>query len=185
MKNLELRLIFAGVFLFTAGSSVFALGRSAEEKKLEASAAELDKNHSEGQQRVADKICAEFGVSNGLVIGLRFRKMGDGEIAIALALAQGLHRIIKDEDLRRIVRLRQGPPVMGWGRVAGKLGLKLGPVISKVEKLSSKVRDQETSDKAEEAGKVKEEKEKAAEMAEKMKRPGTTVKEGMMSLSRQ
>lgn len=183
MKNLELRLIFAGLLLLT-GTSVSA-GKSAEEKRLEAVAGELDKNHSEGQQRVADKICAEFGVDNGLVIGLRFRKMGDGDIAIALAMSQGLHRVIRDEDLRRIVSLRQGPPVMGWGRVAAKLGLKLGPVISKVEKLSAQVRDQEASDKAKEAGKAKEEKEKEAKMAEKMNLPGQTVKEGMMSLSRQ
>lgn len=184
MKNRELRLIFAGLLLLTAGTSVFA-GGSPEEKALEAAAAELDKNHSEGQQRVADKICAEFGVNNGLVIGLRFRKMGDGEIAIALALAQGLHRIIKDEDLRRIVMLRQGPPVMGWGRVAGKLGLKLGPAIRKVEKLSAKVRDQEAGDKAKEAKKEKEEVERERKTAEKMNRPGQTVKEGMKSLSRQ
>ncbi|OGR66574.1 MAG: hypothetical protein A2X31_04445 [Elusimicrobia bacterium GWB2_63_22] len=183
MKNPELRLIFAGLLLLAAGTAVFA-GSSPEEKELAAAAGELDKNHSEGQQRVADSICAEFGVGNALVTGLRFKRLGDGEIAIALALAQGLHRIIKDEDLRRIVGLRQGPPVMGWGRVAGELGLKLGPVINKVKKLSAAVRARETRDKAGRAEKAKERKERERKVAEKMNRPGKTVKEGMLSLSR-
>ena len=183
MKNLELRLLCAGLLLLTAGTCVFA-GCSPEEKRLEAVAGELAKNHSEGRERVADKLCAEFGVSRALVTGLRFRGLGDGEVAIALALAQGLHRIIKDEDLRKVLALRQGPPVMGWGGVAGALGLKLGPVLSKMEKLSAAVRAQEASDKTGRAEKKKEAKERERKMAEKMHQPGKTVKEGMLSLSR-
>lgn len=33
---------------------------------------------------------------------------------------------------------QQGPPVMGWGEITKKLGFKLGPVISNVEKFRSK-----------------------------------------------
>jgi|GEM_PF-1676990 len=184
MENVKLHLTLAGLLLLAAGTPASALVRSPEEKRLEASAGELDKNHPEGQQRVADKICAEFEVGSGLVIGLRYKKLGYGEIAIALGLAQNLHRIIKDEDLHKIIALRQGPPVKGWGEVARAFGLKLGPVISKVQKLSVKVRKQETADKVKEAKKAKEEKERERKMAEQMNRPGKTVKEGMLSLSR-
>lgn len=157
MKNINFYFILAGLFLCAAPPLSFARESSGEEKKLEAAAGELDKNHSEGQQRVADALKARFGVSDGLIMGLRFKKLGYGEIAIALSLAQDLHSVIKDEDLHRIVVLRQGPPVMGWGEIARNLGLKLGPAISRVQKLSAEVRRDEKGDKAkEEAEKIKE-----------------------------
>ncbi len=151
MKNIKFSLMFTGLFLCAAALPALAGGISGEEKKLEAIAAELDKNHSEGQQRVADMIKAQFGVSDGLIMGLRFKKLGYGEIAIALSLAQDLHRIIKDEDLYKIVSMRQGPPVMGWGVIAKDLGLKLGPVISRVQKISAEVRKDEKGDRAKES----------------------------------
>ncbi|MDD5209160.1 MAG: hypothetical protein PHV36_07220 [Elusimicrobiales bacterium] len=167
MKNLKLHFMLTGLILCLAAASSFAQEKPGEEKKLEAVAAELDKNHSEGQQRVADMIKAEFGVADGLIMGLRFKKLGYGEIAIALGLAQGLHRTIKDEDLYKIVSLRQGPPVMGWGRIAKELGLKLGPVISKVQKISAEVRRDEKGDKAAEDKKTEAEKLKKQEKADK------------------
>ena len=185
MKNTKLRLLLAGLFLCAAGMPVFALEKSPDEQRLEAAARELDKKYSEGQQRVEEKISAEFGVAEGLVMGLRYKKMRYGEIAIALGLAQGLHRIIKDEDLHKIVVLRRGPPVMGWGRIAGDLGLKLGPVISKVRKLSGEVRKGEKADKAKEDKIAKEEKDKDAKMAEKMARPGKTAEAGLKALARE
>ena len=166
MKNAKLRLLFTGLFLCAAIIPAFAQKKPTEEQTLETCAGELDKKYSEGQQRVAEKIIAEFEVADGLIVGLRFKKMGYGEIAIALGLAQGLHRIIQEEDLRKIVELRQGPPVMGWGRIAGDLGLKLGPVISKIRKISAEVRKDEKGDKAKEAE------------AEKLKEQGKAEKSG-------
>jgi len=185
MKNAKLRLLFTGLFLCAAIIPAFAQKKPTEEQTLETCAGELDKKYSEGQQRVAEKIIAEFEVADGLIVGLRFKKMGYGEIAIALGLAQGLHRIIQEEDLRKIVELRQGPPVMGWGRIAGDLGLKLGPVISKIRKISAEVRKDEKADKAKEDKTAKKERDRKVKMAEKQNRPGKTVKESMKTLARE
>lgn len=181
MKNSKLQLLFAGLLLGAALIPAAAQERSAEERKLEAVSGELDKKYSEGRQRVTDKIAAEFGVDSGLVLGLGYKKLGYGEIAIVLSLAQGLHSTIRDEDLRRIVALRQGPPVMGWGKIAKELGLKLGPVLSRVRKVAAEVRRDEKADKAKENKKNEEEKNREKEKTEN---PGTTGKEGMKSLSR-
>jgi len=166
MKNSKLQLLIAGLLLWAALIPAAAQEKSGEERKLEAVSGELDKKYSEGQQRVTDKIVAEFGVDSGLVLGLGYKKLGYGEIAIALSLAQSLHSTIRDEDLRKIVGLRQGPPVMGWGKIAKKLGLKLGPVISRVQKISAEVRKDEKGDKAKEAE------------AEKLKEQGKAEKSG-------
>lgn len=181
MKNSELQLLFTGLLLWAALIPAAAQERSAEEKKLEAVSGELDKKYSEGQQRVTDKIAAEFGVDSGLVLGLGYKKLGYGEIAIALSLAQGLHGTIRDEDLRKIVALRQGPPVLGWGRIAKDLGLKLGPVLSRVRKVAAEVRRDEKADKAKEDKKAEEEKTRRKEKTENQDKTG---KEGMKSLSR-
>lgn len=185
MKNSELSLMLAGFFLCAAVLPAFARERSKEEKKLETCAGELDKNHSEGQRRVADKIKARFGVDDGRVLGLRLKNMGYGEIAIALGLAQDLPGGITDENLYKIITQRQGPPAAGWGKIAKDLGLKFGPVISKIENISSEVRRQEKADKAEKAKKAEGEKDKEGgktaklekpEKSEKMERPEETEK---------
>ena len=181
MKNSKLQLLIAGLLLWAALIPAAAQEKSGEERKLEAVSGELDKKYSEGQQRVTDKIVAEFGVDSGLVLGLGYKKLGYGEIAIALSLAQGPHSTIRDEDLRRIVALRQGPPVKGWGKVAKELGLKLGPVLSRVRKLAAEVRRDEKADKAKEKKKNEDEKNRKKESTEN---PDKTGKAGMRSLSR-
>jgi len=186
MKSKKLQLMFAGIFLCAAVIPAFAQKNSRQERELETSSRELDKSAAlpSGQQRVTDKINGHFDVDETGVAGLRLKHLGYGEIAIVLGLAQNMPRGIRDENLYRIVALRQGPPVMGWGNVAKELGLKLGPVISGVRKIGSGVRKQENADKIKESKKAKKEKAKKDEMSEKMARPGKTVKEGIKSLPR-
>ena len=186
MKNKELRLMLAGLFLCAAAIPAFAQRQTREEKDLEISAGELDKSAArpEGPQRVIDRITVQYSVDEARVQGLRLKRLGYGEIAIVFGLVQNMPRGIRDENLYRVVALRQGPPVMGWGKVAKELGLKLGPVVRRVREIASVVRSQEKIDKAAEDKKAKEEKEKAEEMADKMERPGKTVKEGVKSLPR-
>lgn len=178
MKNVKIYLMFTGFILCSVVIPAFAQEKSREEKKLEAVACELDKKHSEGQQRVADKIKNEFGVTDGLIVGLRFKDLGYGEIAIALGLAQSLHRIIKDEDLHKIVVRRQGPPVMGWGEIAKDLGLKLGPVIARVQKISEEVRKDEKNDRAREDRKNEAENNIKKEKLEKIEKNNKDEKAG-------
>lgn len=154
MNNLTLRLLSAGLFLGAAALPAIAQERSKEEVKLEASAGELDKKYSEGQVRVAQMIKSQFGVDGARILGLRSMNMGYGEIAIALGLAEEMRGGITDENLEKIMTLRRGPPVKGWGRVAGELGLKLGPVLGKVRKITARLSGQEKAAKAKKDGKT-------------------------------
>jgi hypothetical protein len=168
-------------------SPAFAEEISNEEKRLESSAGELDKKYSEGRDRVADKIKEQFGVDDARLLGMSYKKMSYGEIAIALGLAQDLHGGITDKNLYKIAALRQGPPAAGWGRIAKDLGLKLGPVINKVRKISSEVRRQEKYDEAKKHEKAEGEKMKKAERRDKAKKRGRrerSEKASMLSLMR-
>lgn len=181
MKNKTMRSMLAGLFLCAAAGPLPAQVKPGEEQRLETAAGELNKEYSEGQQRVEGKIKAEFKVDDALLMGLHFKKMNNGEIAIALGLAGEMHRGVSDKNLHEVVALREGPPVAGWGKVAKELGLKLGPVISKLKKISAEVRRQE---KADTVKKLKEEKAEKLKKAENNGQPGKTEKAGMKSLSR-
>lgn len=141
MKNKEIVMMVLGLIL-CAGMLVWAEDKTSEERNLESSAQEMDKEAAKPacQESFQEKIKSEFKVDDARVQGLRDQKMGYGEISIALGLAQGLPGGITDENVRKIVALRQGPPVMGWGRIAKDLGLKLGPVRSKMKKISAEAR---------------------------------------------
>jgi len=177
MKNNKLQLMLAGLFLCAAAMPAFAEEKTRDEKKLEAGAVELDKSavKPEGQIRVTDKIKAEFAVDDARVQSLRDKNLGYGEISIALGLAQGLPGGITDANVDKIMALRQGPPVMGWGRIAKELGLKLGPVQSKVHKMSADVKK---AGKAEGKKDMKMQKPERPGKPEKMERPENPGKSG-------
>lgn len=181
MEKIELNLMLAGFLLCSGGLPARAQERSGEEGQLEAGARELNKKYSEGQGRVADKIKAQFGVDDSRLLSLHYRKLRYGEISILLALAQDMRGGITDENLHKLVALRQGPPVMGWGKVAKELGLELGPALSRIRKLSAEVRRDEKADKAKEA---KEAKTRENENTGKAERPEKIEKAGMKSLAR-
>lgn len=172
MRIKQLQLMFAGLILCAATVMAVAQEKSKEEIKLETSAGALDKSAAmpEGQLRVAEKIKTEYGVDDARILGLRAQKMGYGEISIALGLAQGLPGGITDENVQKIMALRQGPPVMGWGKIAKDLGLKLGNVQSKVHKMAAEVRKQE-KDKAKKDKKAEGEKGKKGEKTGKPEKP--------------
>jgi hypothetical protein len=94
----------------------------------------------EGQRRVAESLAAEFKVDRATVEGLRERKMGWGEVAIALALSQELMKqdptLTQDQALAKILAGRENG---GWGKVAQQYGLKLGPVLSGIKRADKQV----------------------------------------------
>ncbi len=63
---------------------------------------------------------------------MRDKKMGYGEIAIALSLCQKMPGGATDANIQQVMAMRQGTPAMGWGEIAKKLGTKLGPAVSQV-----------------------------------------------------
>lgn len=148
MKNGQMRLMLAGLFL-CAAMPVLAQEKSKDEKQLDSAAAELDKaaGQPEGEKAVAEKIKNEFKVDDARVQGLRDQKLGYGGISIALGLAQGMPGGITDANMEKVMALRQGPPVTGWGNVAKQLGLKLGPVTASTKKVSAEARKKVKAEK--------------------------------------
>ena len=171
MKKNELRLLLAGLFL-CAAMPVLAQEMSRDEKKLESASMELDKDSArpEGPKLVTEKLKNEFMVDDARVQGLRDQKLGYGEVSIVLSLAKDMPGGINDANVQRIMAMRQGPPVMGWGNIAKDLNLKLGPAVSKVKKLSAEVRKQERKNAKMERKNEKKERMEKHERKEKMDR---------------
>jgi hypothetical protein len=94
----------------------------------------------EGQRRVAESLAAQFKVDRATVEGLRDRRMGWGEVAIALALSQELMKqnptLTQDQALAMVLSSRESG---GWGKVAQQYGLKLGPVLSGIKQADKRV----------------------------------------------
>ncbi len=112
--------------------------QTAEEKNLDKESAEISKTagKAQGATVVTARLEKEFGVTEAQIQGLRDKKLGYGEIAIVFSLAQKLPGGITDANISQVMALRQGPPTMGWGAVAKKLDLKLGPTVSQVKSVN-------------------------------------------------
>ena len=142
-----------------------------EAKELDAKAGKA--GTPEGQRRVTDAIAKDFKVDPSVVTDLRNRKMGFGEITIALALSQELMKQDKTMSHQQALDTILAKRVAGegWGKIAHDLNLKLGHVRSKVEKAEKQVARVERSEKAEKA-----EKPEKMEKVEKMEKPEKTAK---------
>jgi len=129
----------------------------------------------EGQRRVTEAIAKDFKVDPSYVTDLRNRKMGFGEITIALALSQELMKqdkaMSQQQALDTILAKRTAGE--GWGRIAHDLHLKLGHVRSEVEKAEKQEARVERAEKAEKLEKMeKVEKMEKPEKPAKVERPG-------------
>jgi hypothetical protein len=133
--------VFAVLFMFsmTGIMAASAATASKDEKKLDREATELDHTAGtpKGETVVMQKLEKEFNVSESTITGLRGQKLGFGEIAIVLGLASKEPGGITDANISSIMTLRAGPPVMGWGEIAGKLGVNLGSVVSSVRRVDT------------------------------------------------
>lgn len=150
MKKVKLSLLLSGLVIctaaaFTAAADIPLYGGN-DENKLTTAADSLNNTAARpaGEQRVVEHIKTMFKVNDDLVQNLRAKGLGYGEITIVLALANKLpggdiefpdRGGITDANIQKVLALRQGPPVLGWGQVAKQLGLKLGPVVSAAQKL--------------------------------------------------
>ncbi|MGD9643119.1 MAG: hypothetical protein AB7V08_10310 [Elusimicrobiales bacterium] len=151
--------LMSGLFLLAAAMPALAQ-ETTEDKQADTAAVEVEKTAAtpEGQERVAAKIKAQFGVDDARVQAMKDSGLNNGEIQIALALAQGMPGGITDENVQKLTALRQGPPKAGWGKIAKDLGLKIGPAIAKTKKAAAELRKEEA--KAKKAKAMKEAKEK-------------------------
>ncbi len=177
MTKTKIHVLLLGLVLSAAAPlAVCADEISKDEQKLGSVSGDLDNDavNPEKEKTVVDRLKAEFKVEDIRIQSLRDQKLGYGEIAIVLALAQKMPGGITDANVLAIMTLRQGPPVMGWGQIAKKQGLKLGAVVSKVKKIGTSARKQFTTETANRNKKERLEKSgrpDKPERPEKMERP--------------
>lgn len=109
-----------------------------EEKNLqkESTGINATAGTEKGQKVVVQRLEKEFNVTDAQIQGLRDKKLGYGEIAVVFSLSQKMAGGITDANIQSVMTLRAGPPTMGWGEVAKKLGTKLGPTISQVRSVN-------------------------------------------------
>ena len=132
------RFVYLIMSVFVLSISVMSAAWAAEtkeEKTLDKESAEISKTagKAQGATVVTARLEKEFNVTEAQIQALRDKKLGYGEIAIVFSLAQKKYGSITDATISNIMTLRQGPPTMGWGEVAKKLDLKLGPTVSQVK----------------------------------------------------
>lgn len=160
MKKHSSIFILAGLFMCAAAVPAFAQEDAEKGKKADSSAAEtsnLEEKEAEntvgqiedrcrpegGQERIANKLKAQYGVDDARLRVMREAGLNHGEISLALALAQGMPGGINDENVQKVTALRLGPPKAGWGNVAKDLGLKLGAALGSTRKLTYEIRKEE------------------------------------------
>lgn len=124
--------------LFFAVTTAGWAAETKEEATLRKEAAAISKTagSSQGEKVVTARLEKEFKATGAQIQGLRGKKLGYGEIAVVFSLAQKLPGSVTDANISEVMTLRQGPPVMGWGQIADKLGTKLGPAISQVKNVN-------------------------------------------------
>ena len=142
MKRFLSALLFASAIAFVPNIAAFAADAPAETEVIDVQEVTVevddindDASTPAGEAAVVEKIINAFGVDEALVDDLRAKKLGYGEITLALSLAERLPGGITDENLDKVLDLRQGPPVQGWGNVAKSLDLSLKPAKLKLEKV--------------------------------------------------
>ncbi len=94
----------------------------------------------EGRRRITETIAKEMKVSDKLVSDLRGRKLGYGELTVALALSHQLmkrDKVTQQQALDRVLGPRRSG--QGWGAIARDLGLKLDDVLSDVRKTDKRL----------------------------------------------
>lgn len=131
-------IIAAGALLFSlAGVSSARADTGDDVTRLDTAISTLDRDsgNREGPRVVTERLEKEFGVTASQVAQLREKKLGFGEITIAFSLAQKMPGGITDANIKKILAMRQGHSAEGWGEIAKKLGVRPGPVLSKVNKI--------------------------------------------------
>jgi hypothetical protein len=111
----------------------------AEQRKVDSDTRALAAS-ADGRKRVAEAIAKQMDVSDKLVTDLRGRKLGYGEVTVALALSRQLmkrDKLTQQQALDRVLAPRRSG--MGWGAIARDLGLKLDDALSDVKKTDKRL----------------------------------------------
>jgi hypothetical protein len=160
---------------FMTGAPAVRADTDRDVKKLDIEVLTLDKDAGkhEGTEIVTERLEKEFGVTAGQIESLRDKKLGFGEIATAFSLARKMPGGITNDNIGTILAMRQGHPAEGWGEIAKKLGIKLGPVLSEVKKVERASHEElEKAEKNEHEKNGKDREHREAAKAERHDGPG-------------
>ncbi len=119
-----------------AASTTDSALQTDNDAQLDMGAAVIDELSAtgDGGAAILQTIQAMFNVTASQIKALRAENLGYGEIIILLSIAQSMPGGISDATIASVLALRQGAPVMGWGAIASSMGVKLGTLVSAVEK---------------------------------------------------
>jgi hypothetical protein len=137
MKRSICLMALAGALSLVVSASASAVDRGDLEEQLQSDAAVLDDldAHANGGEAIMERIESTFNVTKDQIDALRADHLGFGEIVILLSLAKATPGGVTPDSINQILALRQGPPELGWGQIAARMELKLGKVVSDVDKL--------------------------------------------------
>jgi hypothetical protein len=135
----SLLILIVGVMTALAVTGTAWADLSKAEKNLEREAKRLNDTAAkpDGEKAVVKRLVAELKATEQQVQALRDRKLDYGEIAVVLSLAQTMPGGATDANAQKVLSLRQGPPIAGWGDVARQLDTKLGRIVSQVRKVTN------------------------------------------------
>ena len=94
----------------------------------------------DGRKRIAEAIAKQMDVTDKLVTDLRGRKLGYGEITVALAVSRQLmkrDKLTQQQALDRVLGPRRAG--QGWAAIARDLNVKLDDVVSDVRKTDKRL----------------------------------------------
>jgi len=122
----------ASLLIFLIASFVFfspVASAKDTEQDLRNAAQKIDKAAASprGAKKVVTSLSEKFNITPSTIRDLRGQKLGFGEISILLALSQTTGKPISE----LLERFKSG---QGWGKIAKDEGIKLGQVISAVQK---------------------------------------------------
>lgn len=122
----------AALVAFMSNVSFAKSASAKDERKLKTEITMLNKDAAlpRGEQVVMDKLTREFSVSSDRITALRDKKLGFGEIAAVLALADKMSGGINDANIDRVTSMHESGG--GWAKLAKSLNVDLGSVASKV-----------------------------------------------------
>lgn len=136
--------VLGGFILIMALGVPVWVRADADEAQLDGVSKDIDKTIAPGQNIQVQTLASQFKVAPGALEDLCAKRQDWGEATIELAMAQRLTQMDAEtypsmaNALNRIATLRSQK--MGWRKIAGNLGLKLGPVVSVAKHVRNELR---------------------------------------------
>ena len=151
MRRWIVLMVFGSIFVCAGLGSVYALDAE-ENEAIEVSARVDTDSHEPGDaKRLEERLEKKFDVTDARIDSLRAQGMGYGEIGLTLSLANGMPGGINDQNIQRVIDLRQGQNghKEGWGNVAHDLGLKLNAAVKDMDDIHQDRREDRSQERAE------------------------------------